>query len=61
VATTYNVWVILEKTVDDSPQEQIETYEFHRAPTKKDGMKAFQYTQDVLDAAIPHLTIPEAK
>jgi len=45
---TFQVWLVLEETDDDSPQHQIETYQLSIAKTEEEGRTSFKKAQEVL-------------
>ena len=46
---TYQIWLVLEETEDDSPQYQLETYQMAVVETEKLGRAIFEDAQAVLD------------
>lgn len=46
---TFNVWLILEETVDDSPINQIETYQMAIGKTEEEGRAVFEEAQEALE------------
>lgn len=49
---TFQVWLVLEETDDDSPKEQLETFQVKVAETEVEGRSVFEATQALL-----HLTV----
>lgn len=45
---TFQVWLVLEETEDDSPQNQIETYQMAVVKTESEGRVVFEEAQEAL-------------
>ena len=46
---TFQVWLVLEETEDDSPQHQIETYQMTVVKTENEGRAVFEEAQNALE------------
>jgi len=46
---TFNVWLVLEKTENDSPVSQIETYQMAVVKTEAEGRAIFEEAQEKLE------------
>ena len=46
---TFNVWLVLEETVDNSPQTQIETYQMAVTKTEPEARAVFEEAQEALE------------
>ena len=53
---TYQVWLVLEETEDDSPQNQVETYKMAMCKTEEEGLAIFEKAQDALEEVKNSLT-----
>ena len=46
---TFNVWLILEETENDSPLSQVETYQMAVVKTEAEGRAIFEEAQERLE------------
>lgn len=56
---TFDVWLIIEETEDDSPLNQLETCQIGSYQTEDDAQHVFQTTQDLIFAIKERLGIKE--
>ena len=46
---TFQVWLVLEETEGDSPQDQVETYRMAAVRTEVEGRAVFEEAQEALE------------
>lgn len=52
---TFQVWLVLEETEDDSPKVQIETYQMAVVKTEIEGREVFAEAQEALETVKSNL------